>query len=224
VESATGSVEALKLQIVDIKSAIGEAETSAEAMTKSIEKISQGLSQGLTMEIESEKAKADLELMNANVLAIDSSLKEAKTLSVETTKATNDALILRQRIDQMFPVEGLRREVIIEYKTKASPVRPFSEGMDAIEARMNSLPTGGSYTIGVGGLPSGASFAPVRPAATLGNGSLAAGAGAGAVGAPGVSVTIHVAGGPNAAKEIDGHLADLFSSNRSKLKTAMRVA
>jgi hypothetical protein len=89
--------------------------------------------------------------------------------------------------------------------------------MDSIEGRLNGLPKGSSYTIGIstGQQVSGIGVAYQRegerrpaPAPTE------------AVFAP----VINVSGGPSAARDIDHGLADLWKTRRSKLRAAMEAA
>jgi len=65
-------------------------------------------------------------------------------LTIEKADAVKDAL-------DSIPDET-NKEVIIEFQTKASPIMPFTEGMNKIKQMMTSLPTGSDYTVKFGQL------------------------------------------------------------------------
>ena len=165
-----------------------------------------------TLSINTERAKDDMQRLLADVQESDRMVKEARDFGLETRAAMVKAADLRKQIDLLFPAAGLLKTVIIEYKTKASPIRPFGEGMDEIKKRMESLPTSGGYVVqaaGMGGATRGASSG-------LGGGINAT-----------FHTTITGAGGtsaPVSAKAVDADLATLWRSNRSALRHAMETA
>lgn len=207
--------EALLEYVESVKVAIADAKADAEKIKESINTITAKLKKGESVKIEAEKAKADLDVLNSQVESIDLQLKTDKKLIIDTDKAKADVERVKKLIDS---IDGTTyKQVIVEFKTKASPVRPFSEGMDSIEGRLNSLPKGSSYTIGIstGQQVSGIGVAYQREGERK-----PAPAPTGATFAP----VINVSGGPSAARDIDHGLADLWKTRRSKLRAAMEAA
>ncbi len=101
-----------------------------------------------------------MEALNSDLTKINSAIDETAKL-IETPKAVNidgskvkaEAILIRQSIDAAIP-DQMIKYVTIQYQTKASPVMPFTEGMTHIKEMMNSLPTGGDYTVKFGNLAS----------------------------------------------------------------------
>ncbi len=194
-----------------------------------------------TLAINAEAAKADMALLLDNVTEADAAVKAPHDFKLETAAAAAEAKKLRERVDKLFPPEGLHRVVVIEYKTKASPIRPFGEGMDAIEKRMNSLPTGMTYTISANGIPSdyeartgvSANGIPLGSQNRFQGMVPLGGGGAAAPAAVNLTANITINGGvtdgarsllKELLKEMDKGFADLYRSNRSLLRVAIEGA
>jgi hypothetical protein len=100
------------------------------------------------------------------------------------------------------------KTVIIEYKTQASPVRPFSEGMAYIKSQMESLPVETSHTVKYSSGP--------------GTGT---GASAGGI-TVNLSPTVNISGAPSdgakIARDFQERLASDILTNRSPIMPAIK--
>lgn len=209
IESEVEKASAVQSRISDVQGKIAD-------ITADVARMDALLKDEKTLNLNAEAAKIDIARLVDDVAVADAAIKAPRDFELDTAKATEEATLLRKKVDALFPPEGLHRVVVIEYKTKASPVRPFSEGMDDIKRRMESLPTGGAYTLQVGGVGGTGLGAPA--------GSRTTGA---ASGGNSFVANITVAGGQGGsgtAKEIDATLADLWTSRRSRLRAAMEAA
>jgi hypothetical protein len=72
----------------------------------------------------------------------------ARSFVLDVSGALRGAEALRVAIEAIPDVT--RKTVILEYKTMASPVRPFSEGMEHIRRMMESLPSESSAAVSPG--------------------------------------------------------------------------
>ena len=162
--------------------------------------------------------------------------KESASGLLETLRAL-DAVSLDKRVDLDVggALEGARavgqaidaipdtsvKTVILRYQTQASPIRPFGEGIEQIKKKMESLPTGGDYTMRFGSGRQQSWGANSSPAPAQDRGGLVpfaptinlTVAGGGAAGAEGATL----------AREIDHALADLWRTNRSELRRAQAL-
>jgi hypothetical protein len=99
------------------------------------------------------------------------------------------------------------KTVVIQYKTQASPVMPFSEGMEMVRKKMESLPALTTHT--------------VRYSRESGNGH----AGAGFVNfSPTIVIKDSSGGGEALARQIDRELADMWRHGRSELGRTVKGA
>lgn len=207
---------------VDIAAAVSEKITAVKGkiadVTAEISRMDALLKDEKTLAINAEAAKADMDILLNNVVQTDEAIKAQHDFKLETAAAEAAAKDLRTKVDALFPPEGLHRVVVIEYKTQASPIRPFTEGMEDIKKRMESLPTGSTYTARVTGLDSvgstsqksstgGVTMNPVFNLTVSGSGGSASGSGS-----------------SGSAKDLDKQLADLWNSKRSQLRQAMEAA
>ncbi len=149
-----------------------------------------------------------------------------------------DAVSLNKRVDLdvSAALEGARavgraidaipdtsvKTVILRYQTQASPIRPFSEGIEQIKKKMEALPSGGDYTMRFGSGRGGAgSPVPSGPGIVDKGGQVPF--------SPTINLTVTGSGGGmpggatlarGLAKELDSALADLWRTNRSELRRA----
>ena len=137
--------------------------------------------------------------------AVDS-LSLAGAFVLDVSQALAAASAVKASIDIIPDVTV--KTVVLDFKTQASPVMPFTEGIRHIRSMLESLPKEGSYTVKASGLP----------------GRAAAGGG----GARHVtfSPTINIRGagggtGGELARELDAELARLWRYRRSELRRAM---
>ncbi|GAB4389053.1 MAG: hypothetical protein Kow0025_12060 [Thermodesulfovibrionales bacterium] len=141
------------------------------------------------------------------------SLDLSRALDLDVSEALGAASQVKRLLDSIPDVTV--KTVVMEFKTQASPVMPFSEGIRHIRAMMESLPTGGDYTMRVSGLDG------VRARAT----EAPRGAGASGAGHVTYAPTINIRGaggsGPGLAREVDAELARLWRYGRSELRRAM---
>ena len=140
------------------------------------------------------------------------SISLEKRISLDVGQALSGARSVRDAIDAI-PDTSVKT-VVVRYQTQASPIRPFSEGIEYIKKKMESLPTGGDYTMkfgrGTGSpIPSGPGI--------VDKGGLVPPF------APVVNLTVNGGGMPEGAtlaREVDLALADLWRTNRSELRRA----
>lgn len=166
--------------------------------------------------------------------AISAELERAKALNVSTDAAMGKATELRNAIDALFPEGGIVKTITLRYKTEGQAPKEFmtpelepagpGPGSTFRNQPGSTLKNSGAV---IYSSPEDATGIPFTPSIPSGGAPLLpSGASSEASQVPGgplVGVTIHVAGGPNAAREIDGHLADLITSNRSRLAAALRT-
>ncbi|MEJ2183375.1 MAG: hypothetical protein P8Y66_07610 [Nitrospirota bacterium] len=139
------------------------------------------------------------------------SLPLERTLALDAGPALLQVAELRAALAAIPDVSY--KDVVVRYHVQASPVMPFSEGIEHVRSLMKSLPRESDYVLRVrreGLSPSGGS-APVQVApATF---------------APTVNVSVPEGrGGGDIARRIDVELARLWRHDRSELKRAMRSA
>ena len=138
-----------------------------------------------------------------------------KRINLDVSGALEAARAVEQAIDAI-PDMSIKT-IVLRYQTQASPIRPFGEGIEQIKKKMESLPTGGDYTMKFGpqgggensstaSFPNGRGLAPFAPVVNLltnGGGGMPEGA--------------------TLAREIDQALADLWRTNRSELRRAQSL-
>ena len=148
------------------------------------------------------------------------SISLEKRISLDVGQALSGARSVREAIDAIPDMSV--KTVVVRYQTQASPIRPFSEGIEYIKKKMESLPSGGDYTMrfgsGRGGtgspVPSGPGIVdkggqvPFSPTINL------TVTGSGAASTEGATLAREI------AKELDSALADLWRTNRSELRRA----
>ncbi|MDA8082273.1 MAG: hypothetical protein M0024_01280 [Nitrospiraceae bacterium] len=96
------------------------------------------------------KAKEMMGLYQEQIVNLDNQLAKQRILMIDTSKATQDIRNVVQELNAIPPVTY--KVVVVEYRTKASPEMPFTEGMTKIRQMMTSLPTGSEYTVRFGSL------------------------------------------------------------------------
>ncbi len=145
-----------------------------------------------------------------------------KRVALDVSGALEAARAVEQAIDAI-PDMSIKT-IVLRYQTQASPIRPFSEGIELIKKKMESLPTGGDYTMRFGAQGAQGGQNPPRqnggglvpPATPF---------------APVVNLTVNSGGGMSGgatlarevAKELDSALADLWRTNRSELRRAQSL-
>ncbi len=138
------------------------------------------------------------------------SLTLDKTLSLNVSQALSAVSAVKTALASI--PEVTYKDVVVRYQTMASPLRPFTEGMEHIRKAMEALPVESTHTIKYGGLP--ASISPGKGGARARDVYVHF--------APAISIT--AAGGRDGgalADEIDRALADKWRYDRSDLKRAM---
>lgn len=96
------------------------------------------------------------------------SLPSGRTLALDVSDALAGAGAVRAAIAAIPDVS--EKTVIVRYMTQASPVRPFTEGIEYVRQKMSSLPTEGSYTVkytSEGKPAPGSTAMPAQPAAPV---------------------------------------------------------
>ena len=103
------------------------------------------------------------------------------------------------------------KDMVVRVKTQASPIRPFSEGMDYVEGRLRALPSGTEHTIRVRGHDAWSvqGTGPARPDSYNFSPTV------------NLSVSGGGASGSGLARDIDRELASLWRTNRSELRRAV---
>jgi hypothetical protein len=111
---------------------------------------------------EASDADQYLEKTRAAIAELDKATKDLQTDYALAKKAIEEAPIkadlniqalkksvdnAQEYIDNTFTEDFMTRTLTIKVKTEASPVRPFSEGMDAVENRLLNLPTKTQHTL-----------------------------------------------------------------------------
>jgi len=96
------------------------------------------------------KAKEMIEMYQGQIVNLDNELAKQRILMIDTSKATQNIRNVVSELKAIPPVTY--KSVVVEYFTKASPIVPFTEGMNKIKQMMTSLPTGSDYTVKFGQL------------------------------------------------------------------------
>jgi hypothetical protein len=142
------------------------------------------------------------------------SLALAKAFELDVSDALRDAADVKAAIDEIPDVSY--KTVVVQYQTQASPLMDFTEGMDYIEERMESLPSEGTYTVHYEGITDH------RVANTGNKGASAPGVQQSVSFAPTIQIT--GTGGKSGRElvgELDRALAQMWRYNRSELRRAM---
>ncbi len=149
-------------------------------------------------------AQNNIAYLKQTIDDLNLALKDQRILDVDTSAAVDSVKYLKDQIDAIPDIS--HKTVIIHYKTQASPIMPFSEGIRHIKSMMESLPERGQYV------------------AAFGNQARGSG-GAQAGGSVTIAPTIHIngAGGDakSLAKSIDRELTSLWKYRRSNLRAVM---
>ncbi|MDP3013085.1 MAG: hypothetical protein Q8M92_02500, partial [Candidatus Subteraquimicrobiales bacterium] len=91
-------------------------------------------------------ARAEMETYKALIIDLGNTINSMSlSIKVDNSQALAAVGEVKAKIDSIPDVTY--KKIIMEVVTKASPERPFSEGMGYIEDRLGSLPTGGKYTM-----------------------------------------------------------------------------
>jgi DNA repair ATPase RecN len=160
-------------------------------------------------EVKKFKLTIDIEEAKYNIDHLDKRL-QSLMLNIDASQALAAVSAVKKRIDSIPDVSV--KTLIMRVVTQASPVRPFSEGMDYVEDRLRKLPSGTDYTVRVRGHDSGKPL----PAPTASS--------AGVSFSPTMHVHVSGAGassGRALAREMDRALSDLWRTNRSELRRTM---
>lgn len=180
-----------------------------EKLTAVIKENMQDMLEGMSFDLDTVPAVEALGELEERV----SGLVFKGLLHLDTSNALSTVSALKARIDSIPDVSV--KTVIVRVQTQASPVRPFSEGMDYVEERLRSLPSSTDHTIRILGQDIPAASISTRQAAHSMEGVT-------------FSPTMHVhVSGPVAssgralAREIDQELSELWRSNRSELRRTM---
>lgn len=183
--------------VAAVAAAIQVVDDSIGDLRETVKSIEEELTEGIEFKVDAGAASEAVKSITDEV----EKLITTKTLSLDVADALEGARQVREAIDAIPDVTY--KDVVVRYQTQASPVMPFSEGMDYIERRMAALPAGGTYTL--------------RPdVAPLGGGNVT------------LSPTININGvegreGRSLARDVDLALADMWRTNRSELRRAMNA-
>jgi len=128
----TGAIDALETVIQSIDDAFKELHEAATSIERQVLK-------GVEFKID---AAAAVEAIRG-VAAEAAKLEASKVLTFDVSGALAGVWRIKAAIDSIPDITT--KTVIIKYKTQASPVMPFSEGIRYIKEKMNSLPRGGDY-------------------------------------------------------------------------------
>jgi hypothetical protein len=160
------------------------------------------------LNIDTVQAVEAIDGLGASLASIDMD----KTLCLDTSAAIVGALQVKSAIDAIPDIQY--KTVIVQYKTQSSPVRPFSEGMEYIRKKMESLPVETRHVIRYGSDTAAPALSPVPSDVRQQQ--------AAPVFAP--AITVNAAQGQNAealARDLERALADRWRNNRSELRRAM---
>ena len=142
------------------------------------------------------------------------SISLEKRISLDVGQALSGARSVRDAIDAI--PDSSVKTVVVRYQTQASPIRPFSEGIEYIKKKMESLPTGGDYTMKFGRFGAQGVQGGQNPTRQERGGLVPPFA-------PVVNLTVNGGGmpvGTALAREVDLALADMWRTNRSELRRA----
>ncbi len=141
-----------------------------------------------------------------------------KRVGLDVSGALEAARAVEQAIDAI-PDMSIKT-IVLRYQTQASPIRPFGEGIEQIKKKMESLPTGGDYTMRIGSGRQGGPLSREAETPSSGRGLVPPFA-------PVVNLSVNGGGsmpeGATLAREIDMALADLWRTNRSELRRAQSL-
>jgi hypothetical protein len=153
-----------------------------------------------------------LHTIGKNIFSLEERLLELdaylnKTLAVDTTGALRAVEEVKAAINAIPDISY--KTVIIQYKTQASPVMPFTEGIKHIKSLMESLPTGQDYTVRFQNHRAPADTSRHQSTQNI-------------TFSPTINIT-STSGkdGEALAREIDRKLAEMWRYNRSELRRAM---
>ncbi len=136
-----------------------------------------------------------------------------RAFNIDNSQALDAIAAVRSAINAIPDVTY--KDLVYRVKTQASPIRPFSEGMEYVRQKLESLPTGSDYTVRF--RDSARTGAPMAQAGSGGNSS-------GASFNPTINLSLTggtASSGGSIARELDQGLADLWRTNRSELRRAM---
>lgn len=183
--------------------ALKSIEGSVDSIQASLDDIRGAIADPFVVIVSADSAIADVDRLSSLLEGLDLQ----KTLTLEVDDAIAGAGAVRAAIDAIPDVSY--KEVIVQYKTQASPVRPFTEGIEYIRSMMESLPRESSHTVRY----SSAEGASARTASGASTGAASF--------SPSINITMAGGGstdGASLARQIDAELARLWKYNRSELR------
>jgi len=211
-------------------SSASKAATSLDALSQSMSALSGGAAPiaefaqaveaaapklSLTMGLDASAAVASVQGVADAVAALNTSA----AFQMDATQAVAAVAEVRAALDAIPDVTY--KSVVMQYMTQASPVRPFTEGMQHIRQMMDSLPTETTHTIKYANQLAG------QPASSTGAASQRGGVLAPVSFAPSISINLTSSGGTvdgaTLARDLDRELASLWKSNRSELRRAASI-
>lgn len=205
---AASSLDALSQSMSALSGGAAPVTELAEAIEAAAPKLS------LTLGLDASAAAASVQGIAEAISALDTSA----SLQMDASQAIAAVAEVSSALDAIPDVTY--KSVVMQYMTQASPVRPFTEGMQYIKQTMDSLPKETTHTIKYAGQPASANGA--QPSAA--SGSASQGAGAAASFSASISINLSSSGaqtdGATLAREIDRELASLWKGNRSELRRA----
>jgi hypothetical protein len=200
------ALTAIGIVIGAIGLAVNLLDDSVKDLHGTVKSIEEELKGGIEFKLDAGPATKALK----SVVEEARKFKTDKTLSLNVSQAISAVSAVKTALASI--PEVTYKDVVVRYQTMASPLRPFTEGMEYIRKKMESLPGESTHTIKYGDLPS--STSPEKGGAPPRNVHFA----------PTINIT--AAGGRDGgalAEEIDRALADRWRYNRSELKRAMNA-
>jgi hypothetical protein len=207
IGTISGAVAALAGVLALLDNTLIDISTKLDSIGTNLDEIKTRLDEPFTVTIKTEES---LEAVK-NITGELSKLDATKTLDLDASSAVQAVNEAKAAIDAIPDVSY--KTVIVQYKTQASPVMDFSEGMAYIEERMASLPAEGTYTVNYENVPARGAVSDVQaPGGTARNISFS----------PTIQITsIGGKSGGELAAELDRALAEKWRYNRSELRRAM---
>lgn len=214
LEAAVGKIKDIKGQIDNWKDSWKDVIDIGDfsELNKELDKAYKELEHLLGVSIPSVMEKSETGIIKS-LSSIEDGIKGLDPM-LDKSVSLDNASALAAAGDVMAAIAAIPdvsyKQVIVQYMTQASPVRPFSEGMEYIKQKMQSLPSESAHIVKYEGhdgqsQPSGAmsqsiAFSPV------------------------INISSAASTGRAMAEELEAAMADRWRYNRSELRRAIQGA